>query len=112
MCEKKQAVIFPLPPYQQAMVVSDPNGMLLSEKEIKFSAPRFPKVTMQRLFKTVPKKKKKLYVLMHARNRCLPLIECMYLATGEDTMYCATADQMASQGDSAIDTNMLGTSLG
>lgn len=65
------AIVFPLPPHQQARVVSDPPGMLLSGKEIKFSAPRFPKVIMQSLAKTIQErgKKKKKHVSLHKSSR-------------------------------------------
>lgn len=59
-CERvkeSNAIVFLLPPHQQARVVSDPTGMLLSGKEIKFSAPRFPKVIMQSLAKTTQERK-------------------------------------------------------
>ena len=56
---ESNAIAFPLPPQQQARVVSDPTGMLLSGKEIKFSALRFPKVIMQSLAKTTQEREKK-----------------------------------------------------
>lgn len=55
---ESNAIVFPLPPHQQARVVSDPTGMLLSGKEIKFSAPMFPKVIMQSLAKTTQERGK------------------------------------------------------
>lgn len=58
-CERvreSNAIVFPLPPHQQARAVSDPTGTLQSGKEIKFSAPRFPKVIMQSLDETTQEK--------------------------------------------------------
>lgn len=62
-CERvreSNAILFPLPPHQQARAVSDPTGMLRSGKKIKFSAPRFPKVIMQSLANTIQERKKKI----------------------------------------------------
>lgn len=58
---ESNAIVFPLPPHQQARAVSDSTGMLLSGKEIKFSAPRFPKVIMRSLANTTQERGKKKY---------------------------------------------------
>lgn len=106
---ESNAIVFPLPPHQQARVVSDPTGMLLSGKEIKFSAPVFPKVIMQSLAKTTQERGKNT-LWLHRSSRWLSLIECMYLATRKDSTYCAITYQMASQRDSSAHANTLGTS--
>lgn len=65
---ESNAIVFPLPPHQQARAVSDPTGMLQSGKEIKFSAPRFPKVIMQSLAKTTQERGKKMYCCVEAAD--------------------------------------------
>lgn len=65
---ESNAIVFPLPPHQQARAVSDPTGMLQSGKEIKFSAPRFPKVIMQSLAKTTQEKGGKMYRCVEAAD--------------------------------------------
>lgn len=92
---ESNAIVFPLPPHQQAKAVSDPTGALQSGKEIKFSAPRFPKVIMQSLDETTQEKGRKKKVSLCRSSRWLSLIECMYLATRKDSTYCALTYQMA-----------------